>query len=64
MNILNLPLLLAQTDPYAVPELTDAEAAGLALGILGILGALLIPVLIASAVLIIATWKLFSKAWA
>lgn len=62
MNILNLPLLLAQTDPYAVPELTDAEAAGLALGILGMLGALLIPVLIASAVLIIANWKLFSKA--
>ena len=62
MNILNLPLLLAQTDPYPVPELTDAEAAGLALGILGILGAMLIPVLIASAVLIIATWKLFSKA--
>lgn len=62
MNILNLPLLLAQTDSYAVPELTDTEAAGLALAILGILGTMLIPVLIVTAVLIIANWKLLSKA--
>lgn len=57
MNILNLPLLLAQTDPY--PELTDAEAAGL---IAIIFGALLIPTLILIAIYVIANWKIFEKA--
>ncbi len=57
MNILNLPLLLAQTDPY--PELTDAEAAGL---IAIIFGALLIPSLILIAIYVIANWKIFEKA--
>lgn len=57
MNILNLPLLLAQADPYA--ELTDAEAAGL---IAIIFGALLIPSLILIAIYVIANWKIFEKA--
>lgn len=57
MNILNLPLLLSQTDPY--PELTDAEAAGL---IAIIFGALLIPSLILIAIYVIANWKIFEKA--
>ena len=53
MNILNLPLLLAQA------ELTDAEAAGL---IALIFGALLIPLLILLAIWVIANWKIFEKA--
>jgi len=53
MNILNLPLLLAQA------ELTDAEAAGL---IAIVFGALLIPSLILIAIYAIATWKIFEKA--
>ena len=57
MNILNLPLLLAQTDSYA--ELTDAEAAGL---IAIVFGALLIPSLILIAIYVIASWKIFEKA--
>ena len=53
MNILNLPLLLAQA------ELTDAEAAGL---IAIVFGALLIPSLILIAIYVIANWKIFEKA--
>ena len=53
MNILNLPLLLAQA------ELTDAEAAGL---IAIVFGALLIPSLILIAIYVIASWKIFEKA--
>ena len=46
MNILNLPLFLAQTDPYTVPELTDAEAAGLIGGLIAVVLALAVPLLI------------------
>ena len=53
MNILTLPLLLAQA------ELTDAEAAGL---IAIVFGALLIPSLILIAIYVIASWKIFEKA--
>ena len=53
MNILNLPLLLAQA------ELTDAEAAGL---IAIVFGALLIPSLILIAIYVIGNWKIFEKA--
>ena len=53
MNILTLPLLLAQA------ELTDAEAAGL---IAIVFGALLIPSLILIAIYVIANWKIFEKA--
>ncbi len=53
-------MFFAQADPFG--ELTEAEAAGAALGILGILAALMIPLLIFAAVVIIAQWKIYSKA--
>ena len=62
MNILNLPLFLAQTDPYAVPELTDAEAAGLIGGLIAAILAMIVPLLILGAIYVIANWKIFEKA--
>ena len=62
MNILNLPLLLAQTDPYSVPELTDAEAAGLIGGLIAVVLALAVPLLILGAIYVVANWKIFEKA--
>lgn len=62
MNILNLPLLLAQTDPYAVPELTDAEAAGLIGGLIAAVLAMAVPLLIVGAIYVVANWKIFEKA--
>ena len=55
MNILNLPLLVAQTDQYNM----SAEEAGL---IALLFGALLIPFLILIAIHVIANWKIFEKA--
>ena len=62
MNILNLPLFLAQTDPYAVPELTDAEAAGLIGGLIAAILAMIVPLLIVGAIYVVANWKIFEKA--
>gem|GEM_PF-331932 len=55
MNILNLPLLVAQTDQYNMsPE---------DVGIIALLfGAFLIPFLILIAIWVIANWKIFEKA--
>ena len=61
MNILNLPLLLAQTDPYAELNLTGDDAAA-AVGILALLGAMLVPLLIVGAIYVVANWKIFEKA--
>ena len=55
MNILNLPLLVAQTDQYNM----SAEEAGI---IALLFGALLIPFLILIAIYVIANWKIFEKA--
>ena len=62
MNILNLPLLLAQTDPYPVPEFTDAEAAGLIGGLIAAVLAMAVPLLIVGAIYVVANWKIFEKA--
>ena len=62
MNILNLPLFLAQTDPYTAPELTDAEAAGLIGALIAVLLAMAVPLLILSAIYVVANWKIFEKA--
>ena len=55
MNILNLPLLVAQTDQY---NMSAGEAGIIAL----LFGALLIPFLILIAIYVIANWKIFEKA--
>ena len=55
MNILNLPLLVAQIDQSNM----SAEEAGI---IALLFGALLIPSLILIAIYVIANWKIFEKA--
>ena len=62
MNILNLPLFVSQTDLYNELNLTDAEAAGAAVGLFALLGAMIVPLLILSAIYIVANWKIFEKA--
>ena len=53
MNMSNLPTLLAQT---------EAEAAGIVILILGILGVMLIPFLLLLAFGLLVQWKIYSKA--
>ena len=53
MNMSNLPTLLAQT---------EAEAAGIAIMILGFLGAMLIPFLLLLAFGLFVQWKIYLKA--
>ena len=55
MNILNLPLFVAQADPYAM----SAEDAGIVALFLGVL---LIPTLILIGIYVVANWKIFEKA--
>ena len=62
MNILNLPPLLAQIDPYAVPELTDAEAATFIGMLIAAALAMAVPLLILGAIYVVANWKIFEKA--
>ena len=61
MNLLELPTLIALTAPD-VPDLTTEEAAGLIGIFLAALAAVMIPFLIVLAVIILAQWKIYSKA--
>ena len=60
MTITDIPIFLAQTMEYQ--ELSDAETAGLIGAIVAALLALMVPLLILSAIYIISMWKIFSKA--
>ena len=61
MNLLELPTLIALT-AQDVPDFTTEEAAGFIGIFLAALAAVMIPFLIVLAVIILAQWKIYSKA--